>query len=332
MEEKIDFVVTWVDGNDIEWQKEKIKYQGNVTNDSNSIVRYREWNLLKYWFRGVEKYAPWVNNIYFVTCGHYPEWLNLNNPKLKLVKHTDYIPKKYLPTFSSHTIELNLNRIQGLSEKFVYFNDDMYLTDKVKKEDFFEKNLPVDSFSLGIIAPNAKNELIQHVLLNNMSIVVKEFDKKKNFKKNWRKYLNIKYGFSNLKTLYMLPLPYLTFNESHVCVSLLKSTLNTLWEKEFEILNKTSLNKFRTFEDVNQWVFRYWQLASGNFIPRKFNFGKRFELSNQNKNILESIKNQKYKVICINDSNPDVDFYKTKQELIDAFKKILPEKSSFEKE
>ena len=63
----IDFVITWVDGSSLEWQKEKAKYDKNPLTLANSSLRYRDWDQLKYWFRGVEKYAPWVNKIYFVT-------------------------------------------------------------------------------------------------------------------------------------------------------------------------------------------------------------------------------------------------------------------------
>ena len=127
MENKIDFVMIWVDGGDIEWRKEKNKYAGLPDDEINGEIRFRDWDNLKYWFRGVEKFAPWVNNVYFVTCGHYPKWLNLDCPKLKFVKHEDYIPKEYLPTFSANPIEINLHRIEGLSEKFVYFNDWRYV-------------------------------------------------------------------------------------------------------------------------------------------------------------------------------------------------------------
>ncbi|MEX6253875.1 hypothetical protein [Providencia huaxiensis] len=54
------------------------------------------------------------HKIHFVTCGHYPNWLDINNHKINFVKHSDFIPKEYLPTFNSHTIELNLHRIKGL--------------------------------------------------------------------------------------------------------------------------------------------------------------------------------------------------------------------------
>ena len=115
--DKIDFVIPWVDGSDREWQKEKQRYSGNLAQDDRDI-RFRDWGMLKYWFRGVEKYAPWVNNIYFVTCGHLPSWLNTSHPKLKIIRHSDYMPADYLPTFSSHPIELNMHRIKDLSEYF----------------------------------------------------------------------------------------------------------------------------------------------------------------------------------------------------------------------
>ena len=83
-QEKIDFVVMWVDGNDPEWQKKKNKYDVNAKSDG-SIYRYRDWDLLQYWFRGVEKFAPWVNKIYFITWGHLPKWLNRIIQKLKLL-------------------------------------------------------------------------------------------------------------------------------------------------------------------------------------------------------------------------------------------------------
>ena len=73
----IDFVILWVDGNDPEWQSEKAKYDSNFNDDSNSVSRYRDWGLLPFWFRCIEKFTPWVNKIHFVTWGHIPEFLNL---------------------------------------------------------------------------------------------------------------------------------------------------------------------------------------------------------------------------------------------------------------
>lgn len=88
----IDFVVLWVDGSDPAWQAEKAKYQGQPLDDSNTPNRFRDWGLMPYWFRAVEKFTPWVRKIYFVTCGHVPAFLNLAHPKLHHVKHADFLP------------------------------------------------------------------------------------------------------------------------------------------------------------------------------------------------------------------------------------------------
>lgn len=76
---KIDFVITWVDGSDPVWdmqRQETLRKQGIFVDESldNSTARYRDWDILKYWFRGVETFAPWVNQIHFITYGHLPKW------------------------------------------------------------------------------------------------------------------------------------------------------------------------------------------------------------------------------------------------------------------
>ena len=102
-----------------------------------------------------EKFAPWVRYVFFITDDQKPEWLNMNHPKLKWIKHTDYIPEEYLPAFSSHVIEWNMHRIEDLSENFVYFNDDMFVIDKTSPEDFFRGGLPCDRPSLEILHPRS---------------------------------------------------------------------------------------------------------------------------------------------------------------------------------
>lgn len=72
----IDFVVTWVDDSDQEWIAQKNKYNP-VRASTNTEIRYRDYGTFKYFFRSIEKYAPWVHKIYVVTYGHYPDWLNV---------------------------------------------------------------------------------------------------------------------------------------------------------------------------------------------------------------------------------------------------------------
>ena len=141
--DKIDFVVTWLDSNDPSWQKEYDFYKNDGKGDK-SKARFRDLNFFQYWFRSVEKYAPWVNKVFLITNGKFPDWINKDNPKLVLVKHEDYMPKFFLPTFNSCAIELHMHRIKGLSENFVYFNDDILLNAPVKPDYYFKNGLPCD--------------------------------------------------------------------------------------------------------------------------------------------------------------------------------------------
>ena len=333
MDNKIDFVVTWVDSNDNEWQKDKKKWYEIVNNVScnldNRNVRYRDMECLKYWFRGVEKFAPWVNKIYFITYGHIPDWLNINNEKLVIVNHKDYIPEKYLPTFNSNAIEAGINRIKNLEEKFVYFNDDMFLTKKVKTTDFFKNDLPCDSMCMEPIIIKADQQFYKK-LCNDIEIINKHFSFKKSLKKYKRKYISLKQGRYLFRTLALINYPvFLGFHNFHVPISYLKSTLNEVWKNENEILEKTMSFKFRNNqESVNHWLFQYWQFASGNFYQRKSNFGKYIKINDNKLN--EIIEKQKYKIICINDYDEDFDFEEIKKNLKKSFERILPEKSNFE--
>ena len=332
----IDFVVTWVDGNDPVWQAEKAKYSPSKNAD-NRNVRFRDWDNMQYWVRAVEKFAPWVNKKHFVTYGHLPKWLNTDNPKLNIVKHSDFIPKEYLPTFSSHSIELNLHRIEGLAERFVYFNDDMFLIRPVKRELFFAGKdcLPTDFAIASTLSVADKKDTVQYVKFNNIVILNTHFDKKEQMKKYFSKWINLEYGWNSLRNLILSGEHHFKcFANNHLAFSYLKTTFIDLWDKEFDELDETCKHKFRNKTDENQWLMRYWQLAKGDFEPiGRHVKGKVYEIYNgveQNQDLFKSIENQLIPMICIND-NENVDFEPMKERIKQAFDKILPEKSSFEK-
>lgn len=196
----IDFVIPWVNGNDEEWLKEKNRYTPKNTDSREN--RYRDLDNLQYWFRGVELFAPWVRKIHFITWGHLPKWLNTNHPKLNIVKHSEFIPNEFLPTFNANTIELNIHRINELSEYFVYFNDDTYIIRRMNEKDFFIDELPCDSAILDAIAPS---ELFSHILFNNIEIINRYYDKKNIIKNNFGKWINFKYGKEIYRTFALLP-------------------------------------------------------------------------------------------------------------------------------
>ena len=336
----IDFVIPWVDGSDLEWRKNKNKYSGKIDEPVDiTDARYRDWDILKYWFRGVEKYAPWVHKIYFVTCGQKPDWLNENHDKLVLVNHEDYIPHEYLPTFSSHTIELNFHRIKNLSEHFVYFNDDVFITSKVEPEDFFKNGLPCDMAVEDPISPN-KQDVFMHILLNNMILLNSKYDRKEVLKKQRKKFYLVK----DKKALMMnwsfwlwRRHDFFGLEYSHLSSSYLKSTYEQVWRENEQILDRVCRNKFRSAEDVNQYIFKNEQLVTGRVSPYNWRKnGKAFHMNDgdsEDNNITDmchAIENGIYKMICVNESQVE-NYEETKQKVVHAFEKILPCKSLFEK-
>ncbi len=327
----IDIVLLWVDGNDPLWQADYRRYVSTLPGDKRDI-RFRDWDNLKYLFRGIEKCAPWVHKVHFVTYGHLPKWINLNAPKLHVVKHSDFIPSNCLPTFNSHSIELNIHRIPGLASQFIYFNDDTFLIDRISPDRFFKNNLPCDIAALNVLQPN--NQGIEHIICNNLILINKYFPKRELLKKNLSKWLNLKYISQWYRTLVLQPWSLHTgFVDPHMPNAYLKSTFERVWELEPELLQKTSESRFRDITNVNQYIMRYWQLCSGCFSP--YNVWKDSEfLCIQNDNldyICDLIRNRKKKIVCLNDSDSSVEFEKAKDVLIEAFEYILPEKSSFEK-
>ena len=335
--EKIDIVIPWVDGSDPNWQKEKQKYANKEIEEGNHPARFRNWNHLKYVLRSIEKNMPWVNHIYLVTANQRPDWLKPNE-KLSLIYHKDFIPKQYLPTFSSHVIELNVHRIPNLSNQFIYFNDDIFAVCPLNETDFFKQGLPCDNAILHIHC--VKKSLMIHTIANNDVAVINEhFDMKKLLKKNIFKYFNINYGIkNNLRNLFLIQSPrFPGFRQYHMANSYLKTTFKELWKKEEKFLDKVCQNKFRTINDVNQWVVREWQLVSNNFVPYpKYKMGRMidFEKDTLEKNLAlceEVLINNTYKMICINDGDSIDNFDKLKEKIEFLLEQKYPDKSSFEK-
>lgn len=327
--DKIDFVVTWVDSTDPDWISDKMQYLDTNVNNNNN-VRYRNWDTLRYWFRGVEQYAPWVHKIFFITYGHIPKWLNVNNPKLRIVKHSEYIPREYLPTFNSHVIENYMHLIPDLGNQFVYFNDDMFLIRSTLPTDFFRHGKPCDSFVINALTGDFGG--ITDIQCHDVAVINKYFDKKEVMKRQWKKIFCLKNRSYNLRTIALLPWKHFTgFFDLHVAQSLLKTSMEIVWEKEPELMLLSSRDKFRSNSGVNHWVFRYWQLVTGQFVPRDIRFSKFYYLQDDNKKMIHDIYNDKnIKMICINDNEEIENLENTYQQQIEMFKKMFPQKCSFE--
>ncbi len=140
----VDAVFTWVDDHDEAWRASREEFTPPQSRDdhrSNHNERFRNHDELRYSLRSLEMFAPFVRHVFLVTNGQTPEWLNRDCERLTVVPHSEiFSHKEYLPTFNSSGIEAQLHRISGLSEHFLYFNDDFFLGDFCVPEDFFFAN------------------------------------------------------------------------------------------------------------------------------------------------------------------------------------------------
>lgn len=333
----IDFVLPWVDSTDPAWQADYLAHCHADAPDAASAAaeRFRDWDLLRYWFRGVEMFAPWVHTVHLITCGHYPAWLRLDHPKIHLVKHVDYIAPAFLPTFSSHVLELCLKNISGLAEHFVYFNDDTFLIKPVSPDFFFADGLPKDCLYLDFITPCNSFSYFQ---FNDLCLINRHFDKQQLFRQQPKLFFNHRYLHRNsakalLKNLFLLTgHSYPGFKNTHLPQPFLKSVHQTVWQHEAAALAATLHHRFRRRSDLNQYVFRYWQLAAGLFSPDNvFGKGHYYGISEATLPQLEMLAAQPYAMVCLNDTENTGDFAALKTRLHHIMDKILPEPSSFER-
>lgn len=342
MGSKIDFVLPWVDDNDLSWRNKREKYSvQSKINNSNSNFRFRDFNTLKFVLRSIEKNCPWYNRIYLITEGHYPSWLNIHHNKIVLVTHEElYFDATNLPTFNSSSIEMNLANLVGLSEHFVYLNDDTIILNPIDKSRFFVNNLPVDFLCHGWLPRKKIFSLFrpisiwEHSLNNNLHLVNKfkssiALDNDKLFHSSY----SLLNKISNFLLKYLFK-HYFWLEHWHHPQPYNKNTIKQvrfLFEKEMTICSK---NKFRYHSDLTHYLYRYWHLVNGMFYPFKYNDAiveNISSVSNFNK-LIRKLNNYNFKFVCFNDSEKLSydEFNKVKNILYDFLFEKFPTEASFE--
>lgn len=134
----VDVVYTWIK------QPSKEEYE-QILEDCPKLTggwqRFRNLNTFKFSLRMLEKYMPWVRTVFIVTPGEAPDWLNTDNPKVRVITQKDLWTKDQYahdqPIHNSQPVEVHLHRIPGLATHFIYFNDDMFVGHSLEKSFFF---------------------------------------------------------------------------------------------------------------------------------------------------------------------------------------------------
>ena len=347
----IDIVLPWVDGNDVAWRAQMRQFVPEA-NDMNTESRFKNWDNLHYLLRGIENCMPWVRTVHFVTCGHTPEWLRTTGNNIKVVRHEDFIPRHFLPVFSCNPIEMFLHKIPGLSSQFIYFNDDFFPLKKCCPSDFFVDNKPVDFAIMDTIHDGT----ISHIVMNDVDVINRNFNrhiktnyaKRKIIRDHWRLWFSWRLGASNIfQNLILLKWKGHTgFVINHHPQPYLTETFEEVWSKESSALLATAAEKFRSHLDLNQYVFRYWQLVKGQFVVPNMRRRKPWRYvevrtKEDAQKVAHEIKSRRFSFYCINDATSKgrytenemsaADFERSVSLINDSLRSLFPEPSKYER-
>lgn len=272
--EKIDAVFLWCDGADPKFRRAKdlmLKKMGLPFDEDNvGDVRFEDNEELRYALRSVSINAPWVNHIWVVTNGQRPYWLIENN-RLTVVCHDEIIPAELLPTFNSVVIEMYVHRIPGLQEKYILFNDDFFIKNKVSPDFFFNGDLPV---------VRLRRERTIRCSCAEAEKIINEHSVSAFRETQLRAWISVckKYGEKELLVL------------AHVADGMTKTAVEHTLKKYPEIL-KTNISPFRTGREIQRLIFQLemiYGLGAELRIQRRANIIDKYLWFVFNKPLLES--------------------------------------------
>ncbi|QOV37272.1 stealth family protein [Streptomyces ferrugineus] len=248
----VDAVYTWVDGDDPAMAAKRRAHQqlspNAIAARETGASRYTSHDELKYALRSLEMYAGFIRHVYLVTDSQIPTWLAPNAAGLTVVDHRDILPPGALPVFNSHAIESRLHHIPGLSEHYLYFNDDVFINRPVEAEHFFHGNgiarIPLSPLKLGVGAPHPL-EPAPNSAGKNAREVISRFHGR-----------------------------HITHKSLHTPHPQLLSVMREMESLGIEELKQTSYSRFRSTSDVApaSTLHHHWAMATGRAVPADYRF------------------------------------------------------------
>ena len=233
-----------------------------------------------------------------------------------------------------------MHRIKGLSEQFVYFNDDCFLNAPVFPEFFFRDGLPCDNNKESMmnvpIYNNQDKYGIYMSILANVGVLNAYFDRRQTVHRSLKRWYGFHLGKKGLLLSFLLRRSrrFIGFQWRHFEQPFLKSTFEDAWENASEQLY-ASCTRFREEVQLTPYFFRYWQFATNRFYPMKLYKSIHYNLRMSKLDWVErALQNKETMSICLNDTAncPDDEFYAINCELQRILNQKYPLKSSFENE
>lgn len=312
----IDAVYTWVDGADPAWQDRKATAMANhglgeLNEQSANASRYESRDELRYSLRSLETYAPWIRKIYLVTDDQVPSWLDTSNPRIEIISHRDLFGNAgTLPTFNSHAIETRLHHIPGLSEHYLYLNDDVCFGRPIGPEKFFHANGLAKFFvskaqvDLGI--PTPADPPVLSAAKNNRALLERQF------------------GRAPRQKMKHTPHPQR------------RSVLEAMEAAHPEIFTETAHHQFRHSGDysIPSSLQHYYSYLTGNAVPGSIRYVYT-DLSDPATpaRLRRLLTRRDMDVFCINDTDSTPEQIEEQSALLASFfESYFPNPSSFERD
>ena len=287
----IDIVFSWVDGTSSEFQRARAqRMESYVVGDGDdSDARFRQIDELKYALRSINLYAPWVRRIFIATDSPAPTWL-AGHPRVTIVRSEEFFADlDALPTHNSHAVESQLHRIEGLSEHFLYSNDDMFFGRPVRPDMFFSPGgitkFIEASTRIGLGEPNAERSGFENAARVNRALLQRRFGR------------------------------VTTRHLEHTATPLRRSVMAEL-EREFpEDFARTAASAFRSSSDISvtNSLYHYYALMTGRAVMQTDASVRYVEttLANAAGEMDDILKRRGYDFFCLNDgSKPEISLAK----------------------
>lgn len=243
----IDIVYSWVDGSDPEFRARRAGMMAQVVvgEGDDADARIRQIDELRYALRSVYKNAPWIRRIFIATDSAVPQWL-ADDPRVTIVRAVDHFSDTSgLPVFNSHAIECQLQHIEGLSEHFLYSNDDMFFARPVRPSMFFtpagiSRFIEADT-RIGPGGNNERRSGFENAARVNRQLLARRFG------------------------------PVITRHLEHTPVPLRRSVLLEMEQVFSEDFARTRTSRFRAATDISvtNSLYHYYALLTGRAVPQE---------------------------------------------------------------
>jgi len=237
----MDAVYTWVDATDQVLRGSNDGHHKDSAAVDAGAHRYRDNGELRYSLRSLHQYAPWIKRIFIITNGQWPSWLDRRHPRVVHVTHEQiFADPRNLPSFNSCAIEVHLHRIKGLSNRFLYLNDDFFVGASLGMDDFWSASGILRLHLSPCIIPEGNSRIVETIYGVEMEVptgLLRTSDVYLGAVQHVNAAFDLRYGKQKRRYLPHVPWPFET--------SILRN-LERDWGPE---IARTAAHRFRSRDD-----------------------------------------------------------------------------------